>query len=476
MQKYNLETRGDMPIYEFLYKSIRDDIKSGILRAGEKLPSKRTLAAEYKVSLITVQNAYEQLIMEGYIDALTRKGYFVADIVPVSVSDDMRTDDKHHVKADAIHDNGSNKGGDAPKTDLSTGRIRYGNFPYVTWSKLMRKTLADEESSFLLKPENTGLYELRCALSDYLRAEKGLMYSPDNIVIGAGTEYLYTMVVWLLGRNGMYAVEDPGHLTVSRIFEANGVRVLHIPVDDRGFSIDDLNVTNPLAIHISPSHQFPTGVVMPAKRRHDIIEWAQVHDCYIIEDDYDSDFRYQGRPIPAMAGLDKEHVIFMNTFSRTLSPSVRIAYMALPDALAKLCREKLKFLTCPVSVADQMTLARFISGGFYSRHLSRMKKYYHTNRDKILSQIEESGFGKHMEIRGEDIGLHFLMEIKEKDIDMDGYLRLLEQKGITIKRVSDYSYHNVSQYERLLIFNYSHILPEELPRVLEAMEECFIKL
>lgn len=485
MNKYNLEDRGDTPIYEFLYKSIRDDIRSGILRAGEKMPSKRMLAHEYGVSLITVQNAYEQLVMEGYLDSVMRKGYYVADIVPVSVigGDDRMVDGsgnrsdagKNTTSGDrrkpALKDIMGCEGRSDECIDLTTGRIRCGNFPYGTWSRLMRKTLADEESSFLQKPESTGLYELRVAISDYLRTEKGLMYDPENIVIGAGTEYLYTMVVWLLGRNGMYAVEDPGHLTVSRIFEANGVKVLYIPVDSEGFSIMDLNVTNPLAIHISPSHQFPTGMVMPAKRRHDIIEWAKVHNCYIIEDDYDSEFRYQGRPVPAMAGLDRDHVIYMNTFSRTLSPSVRIAYMALPDALAKLCREKLGFMTCPVSVADQMTLAKFIDGGYYTRHISRMKKFYHINRDRILEEIKNSGFGNCVDIRGEGTGLHFLMEVKDKNVDMEKYIHSLYDRGIHIKRVSDYSKRSSTQYERLLIFSYSHILPEELPGVFDEMKE-----
>ena len=230
----------------------------------------------------------------------------------------------------------------------------------------MRKTLLDEEGKFLLSTGNRGIFNFWESIAEYLAESRGLICDPDNIIIGAGTEYLYTMLMMLFGRNGMIAIEDPGHKGV-KDFESNGVRVLHIPADRDGFDVDSLNTTNITAIHISPSHQFPTGIVMPARRRHSIIDFAKKNNCYVIEDDYDSEFRYHGKPIPAMASLDSEHVIYMNTFSKTLAPSVRIAYMVLPEKLSRMYDEKLGFMTCPVSGMEQYTpLNQFISGGILS--------------------------------------------------------------------------------------------------------------
>ena len=460
MKTFNLDNRGKTPIYEYLYKCIRDEIREGNLKKGEKLPSKRNLASIYGISIITVENTYEQLLLEGYITSAQKKGYFVSDIAPISIPE-AKTNNVRNISVS--YDK---------KSDLSSNQIMYDNFPYSTWSRIMRKTLLDEEGKFLQSPGNKGIYELRESIAKYLSESRGLICSPDNIIIGAGTEYLYTMLMQLFGRNGMIAIEDPGHVKVTRIFEANGVRVLHIPVDKDGFDVDSLNTTNITAIHLSPSHQFPTGIVMPAKRRHEIIDFAKKNDCYIIEDDYDSEFRYHGKPIPAMASLDSAHVIYMNTFSKTLAPSVRIAYMVLPDKLAKMYDEKLGFMTCPVSGMEQYTLNQFISGGYFGRHINRMRNYYRKHRDDILNCLMNSKFGKYINIHEENSGLHFLIEIKKKGFDMESYVKRLSKESIIIKPVNDYSYVPMKKYEKTIVFNYSDISVKELSGILNTMNEC----
>ncbi|MCR5634077.1 MAG: PLP-dependent aminotransferase family protein [Lachnospiraceae bacterium] len=461
MKTFEIDKRGRTPIYEYLYRCIRDEICEGRLKKGEKLPSKRNLASLYGISIITVENTYAQLLLEGYITSVQKKGYFVSDIAPISPSV------KKNINVKNNSDIFINK-----KSDLSSNQIMYDNFPYSTWSKIMRKTLLDEEGKFLLSTGNKGIFDLRESIAEYLSESRGLICDPNNIIIGAGTEYLYTMLMQLFGRNGMIAIEDPGHIKVSRIFESNGVRVLHIPVDRDGFDVESLNTTNITAIHISPSHQFPTGIVMPARRRHSIIDFAKKNNCYIIEDDYDSEFRYHGKPIPAMASLDTEHVIYMNTFSKTLAPSVRIAYMVLPEKLSGMYDEKLGFMTCPVSGMEQYTLNQFIAGGYFDRHINRMRNYYRKHRDDILNCLKGSELGKHINIHEENAGLHFLIEIRKSNFDMGRYVRRLAKENIVIKPVNDYSYVPMKKYEKSIVFNYSDISVKELSDILKAMYEC----
>ena len=318
---YQIEARGNKPIYKYLYECIRDDIRKGKIAKGERLPSKRVLASGLKISVITVENAYSLLEEEGYIRTVEKKGFYVEDDIignPDRVSETTR---KEAGKEATVF------------LDLSTNYISADSFPFDAWSRLSRRVLLDREESFLHSPYGTGVPELREAISRYLYEEKGIEASPDNILIGPGTEYLHHILIQLLGRNNLVAVEDPGYKKVGMIYESNGVRVLHIPVDDEGMMIDKLPPSGVKLIHISPSHHFPTGCIMPADRRKKLIRLADEQDAYIIEDDYDSEFRFPQRPIPNMYSLGSDKVIYMNTFTRSLAPSVRIAYMILPEKL-----------------------------------------------------------------------------------------------------------------------------------------------
>ncbi len=461
MLSYNFEDRGKTPLYEYLYNCIKNDILEGNIAPYEKLPSKRDMAKNHGISVITVENAYAQLLVEGYIFSKEKKGYFASEIVG------------QHIEKE-------NVSYDAPKSkkqwlvNFNSNHIMYDSFPFATWSKIMRKTLLDEENSFLSSPDPKGVWELRRAIAENLSHFRGIKANPENIIVGAGMEYLYGIVVQLLGHSRMIAIEDPGYLKVGKVYESNGLKCLHIKVDKDGLDIDELYRHNAIAVHISPSHHFPTGRVMPVGRRHQLMKWAIENNSYIIEDDYDSEFRFSGRPIPAMAQINSDRVIYMNTFSKTLAPSIRIAYMILPDELMKRYEKKLKFYSSTVSGFEQYTLANFISEGYYERHINRMRNYYREYRGIIIKEIKQSPIYPMVSIEEDNAGLHFILSIN-KDIDEAQFVRYLKENNINISAVTDYCYNTKEEYKNKFIINYSAIDSGNLKIALDIMASALLK-
>lgn len=459
MLTYDLEKRGKTALYEYLYKCIRDDILSGRIEAGEKLPSKREMARNHGISVITVENAYAQLVVEGYIYTQEKKGYFAGKVIRQHIEPEIRP--KHVQKEKKTH----------WLVDFRSNHIMYDSFPFATWSRVMRQTLLDQEKSFLTSPAPNGVWELRETIADHLQHFRGMDVNPDNIIVGAGTEYLYSIIVQLLGHNKIIAVEDPGYKKIGKVYESNGVKCLHLKIDKEGLNISALEGCNVSAVHISPSHHFPTGRVMPIGRRHQLLNWVSENKSYIIEDDYDSEFRFSGRPIPTMAGIDNRRVIYMNTFSKTLAPSIRIAYMVLPDKLMEKFNKKLGFYSSTVSSFEQYTLANFISRGYYERHINRMRNYYKDYRNRIINAIKQSSLYSKVTIEEENAGLHFILGIKVK-VDDDKFIRTLRENGINLSSVSDYCYNSLEEFKHKFIINYSAVEEEKLSKALEIMNKA----
>ena len=320
-------------------------------------------------------------------------------------------------------------------------------------------------------PEKNGVMELREAIADHLQHFRGMNVNPDNIIVGAGTEYLYSIIVQLLGRDKVIAVEDPGYKKIANVYESNGVKCLHIKIDQRGIQLNELVESKADAVHISPSHQFPTGRVMPISRRTHLLKWAINNKKYIIEDDYDSEFRFSGKPIPPIAGMEGKRVIYMNTFSKTLAPSIRIAYMVLPDELMDKFNTKLGFYSNTVSGFEQYTLANFISKGYYERHINRMRNYYRDYRNKIIRTIQNHPIYSKVSIEEENSGLHFILNINKK-IDDEQFKKELQQNNINISGVSDYCYNNLDEFKHKFIINYSAVSEENLKKALDVMNEA----
>ncbi len=454
MLTYTFTKHGGVSLYEQLYRHVKEDILSGRLTAGEKLPSKRALATHLEVSVITVKNAYEQLMAEGYIYSVEKKGYFVMDIQTPLRSAPAATLPSPAAERPYL-------------LDLVTNSISAEYFPFTVWSKTMRQTILEQDVGLLRSPPYNGALALRQAIADHLLQFRGLTVDPEQIVIGAGTEYLYYLLIQLLGRERTYAVEDPGYGKIGRIYESNCVPLRHIALDDSGLSVEALRQSGADVVHISPSHHYPTGIVMPIARRQELLRWAgEGENRYILEDDYDSEFRFVGRPIPTMFSTDRHRrVIYMNTFSKTIAPSIRISYMILPPQLLAAYRENLGFYACPVSGFEQYTLAAFMARGSYEQHINRMRNRYRQKRDAVIDTIRNGPLAGRVEIMEQDAGLHFLLRL-ETPLSDDALRAAAAERGVRLGFLSDYYYDKSAAPQHVLVVNYSGI---ELPALRQGL-------
>ena len=453
IRTYELSHESKTPLYVQLYEAIRADILSGSLPGGEKLPSKRALAEHLSLSKITVETAYAQLLDEGYLTSRERSGYFVAHMPLLA-------------KAPARHTPETTKAPEIAPRQNAAAEL----FPFSVWAKLMRSVILDE-GQYLLQPvPNGGLLPLRRAIAGELARQRGLVVQPEQILIGAGTEYLYNLIVQLLGREAVYGVEDPGYGKIAHIYRAAGAEVTALPLDEAGVSVEALRRSDADVVHISPSHHYPTGLVMPIARRQELLRWAQeVPARVILEDDYDSEFRFVGRPIPTLFSIDGgEQVVYLNTFSKTIAPSIRISFMVLPRRLLADFRQKLGFYACTVSAFEQYTLAQFLAGGWYEKHLSRMRKHYRQKRDAVIAAVYKSPLAPYAAITEEDAGLHFLLRLDGAPPD-ETLRREAEQRGIRLAMLSDYYQCPQDAPQHVLVVNYTGIDLDRLPAALERL-------
>ena len=463
MLTYTLDKGAGVSLYEQLYRCVKEDILSGRLAAGEKLPSKRALAAHLEVSVITVKNAYEQLMAEGYLAGVEKKGYFVSFVLPpVTGAAPLPQEEPAEPREREWF------------LDLVTNSIAAEDFPFTVWARLMRQTILERGTGLLHSTPPQGAWALRRAIAAHLRQFRGMEAAPEQIIVGAGTEVLYSLLVQLFGREGLYGVEDPGYSKIARIYRGSGAEVAAIPLDEAGLSVRELRRSGADVVHISPSHHYPTGLVMPIARRQELLRWAQERpERIILEDDYDSEFRFVGRPIPTLFSIDGgEQVVYLNTFSKTIAPSIRISFMVLPRHLLADFREKLGFFACTVSGFEQYTLARFLSDGYYEKHLSRMRKHYRQKRDAVIAAVRQSPLAPHATITEEDAGLHFLLRLDGAPPD-EVLRREAEARGIRLAMLSDYYQRPGEVPQHVLVVNYTGIDLERLPAALERLAELW---
>ncbi len=449
MRTYTLKKAPGLPLYESLYRALRDDILSGALPPGEKLPSKRALASHLQVSQITVEAAYSQLLSEGYLRAQERVGYFVESVERSAPVRPLPDPPEAAVPP--------------PKLDLTSAAPP--DFPFSVWSRLQREVTLDLGPALLAPMPSLGILELRQAIAGHLAAFRGLSVEPERILIGAGTDFLCNLLLQLLGRDKVFALEEPGYGKLRSIYTAGGARCVPAPLDSQGVVPQGLEGAQ--VLHFSPAHHFPTGAVTSMARRTALLEWAQAApDRWIIEDDYDSEFR--AHPLPAMASLDRERVIYMNTFSKSLAPAIRIGYLALPEALYRRLKETLGFYGCTVPSFEQYALARFLSRGYFEKHINRMRKTYRARRSRVIAAIQSCGPG--FAIAEQDAGLHFLLKVDTPISDAS--LRAhFARAGVAIRTLSQY-YHAPppADIHATLVVNYAGVTEEYLPLLTEALK------
>lgn len=452
------------PLYFQLYQSIKLEIESGRISAGEKLPSKRKLATHLHISQTTVETAYEQLLAEGYIESIPRKGFYVKEIQydlfesRKAVSNSKENKPKMSVKAQII--------------DFSHGLIALEAFPYSIWRKLSVESLYDEASSLFLNGERQGEVGLREELANYLYQSRGVKCGPEQIIIGAGTQYLISLLTMIIGRYSVFSMEDPGFHRTRETFKDQGVLLKSIPLDRDGIHIGKLYESKARVTYVTPSHQFPNGMVMPIQRRGELLQWAIDSNGYIIEDDYDGEFRYKGKPIPSLQGLDTSgHVVYLGTFSKSLIPSIRISYMVLPSSLLERYKMHFPIYKQTVSRLHQHTLEQFMKNGHWERHLNRMRTVYRKKQHSLIEAITKY-MESQVKVIGADSGLHILLEV-ENDMSEIELIERAAEYGVRVYPTSVYYELREPDISPMILLGFGGLTDQEIVQGIQLLREAW---
>lgn len=352
--KYSIDTNSRKKAYMQLYEQLRTDITDSLYKYGEKLPSKRILAEETMTSVITVEHAYGILCDEGYIESKERSGYFVTyrknEFLPVTEKETQ---------------------------DIVVNHQQYqqNDFPFSVLAKTMRNVISKYGEEIMIKSPNAGCLELRKAISKYLARCKGINVSYKQIIIGSGAEYLYGLIVQFLGRDKIYALENPSYEKILSVYKAHGAECDLLKLGNDGILTSELKKTTASVLHITPFRSFPSGVTASASKRNEYIKWAKSRNAVIIEDDFNSEFTISTKNDDTVFSLEPTRsVIYVNTFTKTIAPSMRIGYMVLPEELVNLFFDKMGFYSCTVPVFEQYVLAEFIAKGDFERHINRTRR------------------------------------------------------------------------------------------------------
>ncbi len=464
MITFEFDTSHKIPLYQQLYSYIKGEIEKGNIKAGDKLPSKRTLSAHLKVSIVTVETAYAQLMAEGYITSKPGSGFY-AEHMAASKPRKEGIPPPSEPLEETVQ----------IRYDFRTNRMDASDFPFSIWAKLSREVLSEQSPELLNACHPQGTPVLRRRIAEYLKSFRGMEVSPEQIVIGAGTEYLTSLMIQLLGRDKAYSVENPGYQKIYEVFSANASRVFPIPMDEKGASAQAISGFGIDVLHITPSHHFPLGIVMPLSRRQELLQWAYSReDRYLIEDDYDSEFRYSGRPVPALQSLDREgRVIYINTFTRTLAPSMRISYMILPPRLCRRFSSRLGFYSCTVPVMEQLTLAKFMEKGYFERHINRMKKSYQQRRDLLCETIAGGKLNPIVHIAGCDAGMHLLLTV-ENGMTQRELIASAAREGAKVYGLSEYYWFPVPYMpENTVIAGFSGLNEAQIEEGADALARAW---
>ena len=457
-----LDVKSTIPLYEQIYEYIKTDIRNGKISCGEKLPSTRALAKYLEISRSTVELAYEQLLAEGYVEAEACRGFFVTQIEELYQWENAKeTVAQKIIKEENVY-----------KYDFSPRGVDLQSFPYSVWRKLSKEILSNDKSDLFQLGDSQGEYELRETICRYLYQARGVNCEPEQIVIGAGNEYLLMLLSTVLGKNRKIAFENPTYRQAYRLFENLSYDTCVVEMDRKGMCVDKLRKSGAEIAYVMPSHQYPLGIVMPIKRRMELLKWAaEEEERYIIEDDYDSEFRYKGKPIPALQGFDREDkVIYIGTFSRSIAPSIRISYLVLPKNLLKAYNEKSRFLSSTVSRVDQLIIQQFIERGYYERHLNKMRALYKSRHDIMVNELKP--LLKYCSISGENAGVHLLLtfiEGKEEKV----LTQKAKEQGIKVYGLSAYDIKKKEKEQAVILLGYANMSEEKIIQAIQTLTNAW---
>ncbi|MEG1380739.1 MAG: PLP-dependent aminotransferase family protein [Ruthenibacterium sp.] len=447
------------PLYQQVYAKLTAEIQSGALVAGEKLPAKRRLAADLHISLNTVDTAYQMLAAEGYVTSKPRSGFFVRPIERLMSLPRV-------VAAPAPVP-------PVPRYayDFETAAIDTALFPFKTWRRLGRDAAASP--ALLNHGARQGDANLRTAIATYLHEYRGARCTAAQIVVGAGIEYLLYLLARLF-HTELFAVENPGYARTHRILENSGAAVTFVPVDESGLSATALAESGAKLAYVTPSHQFPSGVTMPIGRRIALLQWAKRTGGYLIEDDYDSEFRFDGKPLASLQGLDDSgHVIYISTFSKSIAPAIRIGYMVLPEALLAAFDAEFGFYSSTVSRFEQQTLCRFMEDGSFARHLGRLRNAYRMRRDGLVSALTAAFGRENCVITGAHTGLHLLLQLKTADNEA-ALVEKAAAHGIRLNGLSAYYACDAATCPpRTVVLGYAGLTETQIAQAVAALKAAW---
>ncbi|MFP8784644.1 MocR-like pyridoxine biosynthesis transcription factor PdxR [Planococcus plakortidis] len=426
MLMFQLQKQSSVPLYKQLYREIRTAITAGKIAVGTKLPSKRKLADYLQISQTTVELAYSQLVAEGFIEPRPRKGFFTMPVEELAYLDLPQEEP-------AILD--------VPKPsyayDFNPARIDTRSFPFPTWRKTAREVIDEENHELLLAGHPQGDESLRVEIARYLYQSRGVVCEPEQIIVGSGTEQLMPLLIRLFDKNLNFGFENPGYALTHSIFEHDDRQAFPIAVDEDGIDVQELDKTGVDIAYVTPSHQFPTGSILSATRRAQLLNWAAAKpERFIVEDDYDSEFRYTSQPIPALQSMDVGgRVIYISTFSKSIMPSLRIAYLVLPPRLLNAYRNTFLHYTSTVPRIDQQIVAIFMQKGHFSRHLNRMRKLYRKKLECLMQAL--SPYQPIVTVSGEQAGMHVVLTIDTERTEQN-LVSLASDAGIRVFAMQNY--------------------------------------
>lgn len=462
---FMLQTETGKCLYEQIYEHIRDEIREGKLLHGEKLPSTRFLAEYLQVARSTVEYAYDQLVSEGYIESKPCKGYFVCKLEGLYQPQEVPVKKKEAPVVSVCE----------YRYDFSPNGIDMSAFPYSVWKKIHRDILNENNGELFQPGSAQGEEGLRRSIASYLYASRGAVCSPDQIIVGAGNDYLLLLLEKILGRNVSIAMENPTYKRAWRILHSWTSDMIPVAMDENGMKVKSLEKSGATVAYVMPSHQYPTGIVMPVGRRGELLKWAgEAPGRYIIEDDYDSEFRYKGKPIPALVSSDLEdRVIYIGTFSKVIAPAIRISYMVLPEPLLEKYRTQCYFYSSTVSRIDQTVLQKFMDSGSFERHLNKMRKLYKNKHDYLLDQL--TPFLQRFRLSGENAGLHILLTDKKQESEE----QLVQKAGEQGVRVYGLSEGKIDRKGRkrisgTVILGYGGMTEQEIREGIEQLKKAWM--
>ena len=464
-----LDTKSLTPLYQQIEEYLKQEIQEGRLVAGMRLPSSRALSANLLVSRSTIETAYDQLVAEGYIEPVAYKGYYVCEIEGIYFQKAEYTKQNNPEKTEIKQRRKLQK----YRYDFALNGIAPESFPTHTWKQLAKQVLSDSTEEIFAQGNPYGEDSFREAIAEYLYHARGVKCEKSQILVGAGNDYLLMVLATLFECNKKVAMENPTYLSAWYDLKHTGCSVCTVKSDEMGICIEELEKTGADVVYVMPSHQFPMGTVMPLKRRMELLRWADENQTYIIEDDYDSEFRYKGKPIPALQGFDKnERVIYIGTFSKYIAPSIRISYMALPKKLMRYYQSRYPFAVT-ISKVDQKIVELFLRNGHYERHLNRMRRLYKSKHDWILRWVKEE-MSEICSCFGEHAGIHLLLRF-HNGISEDEAVERAKSAGIRVYGLSEFFVQEKKETEAVVLIGYATLTEEEIKEALQILSRIWKK-